>query len=166
MTKPYTVEGLKRESRDFVYSLDRSVLGSFAVDSGLLVIADSIQRIDMLHDDVEANNLPADLDELDRILGEKMFRSKGFKGFGLLPEVCHWWISDGTSAMSRHANALLKRSPEMVSTRAHRLTLAATYPAMHSFFEADIWDVPFIERCIADGVDIDLALSMSEVGAR
>ena len=161
MSKRYTVGEIQSVSREFVYSLDRTVLGSFAVHPELLVLADSIQRIDMQHENIDAEDLAADLDDMARLLGDELYRTKGFKAFGTLPEVCHWWIGYGDRKMSRHAKFLLKRSMLIVAELESRLTLIAAHPDMHDFFVADIWDICSIRSFIAGGVDVELAVTLT-----
>ena len=161
MSKKYTMTEVKDDSRTFVHSLDRSPLGRYAVDTKLLVIADTIQRLDMLHEVVGGKDVGAKLSKLNWKLSSKAVDSTGFTDFGFAPEVFYWWLHYGDAAMCNHANTILNRSTVTMEGYVDRLRLIAANRSLHPYFHVGIWDVSLINKFIADGVDPALAIELN-----
>ena len=144
---------LEAKSNDFVNGLDRSRLGRFAVPIEALLMIDTLERID--------KSIVSESPEGKEFYGERHDRTKYFysdskpKMQEILSELFFWW--------KMHNDPLWAIIPEwdlnLNEESLRLLELYYTHPDMHDFFDAGIWDISFIARCIADGVDVEMATS-------
>lgn len=147
-------------SKAFVKGLDRSVLGAFAVDSEPLFLCDVKERWKVVKDRLTADGtLPLD-DGNYRWSADALaeYGASYEEIYHLFAELYYWWgISDDPELVAAVSGEEGKKFTDGIA----RLATIAAHPEMHDFFYVGIWDTEFIERCITDGVDVDLALSMS-----
>ena len=162
-------EAINRESR-----LGRNTLGSFATDLSSFVATEALMRFSRLQDatGVWLNN---DNRILSRI---QQLRTKSIHGvFGKEPpipvyyeyqarvvgEVLAWWEFATDDPM--YHNRDLHASDEGYGSLEwlDRYTFAIRNPNTVKYFEAGITDIALVERCVADGVDVDIALSLQSV---
>jgi len=142
-----------RLSAEWVAGLDRSVLGVFAV-------AD----IHLVHADVRARELMQGSDDIHymRAMSAAIAVAQyeyGAEFFGEDMEAraeaeWHFWREQ-----SREFGRPQGQS-RLLPTYIKRLRTVNDHPEMYGYFAADIWDMEFIGKCLSDGVDADLAVSL------
>ena len=153
----------KSVSDGFVGGLDRTRLGRFAIPLDVLTAEDTLQRIGVSE---EAGLLPGvsmTSTHYKTMLNksEGLCKASGIKNRDALNEVLFWWRECGDPLWD------VDESEEMMEYHKGLPKLITVYdnPDKHDYFEAGIWDVSFIERCIAEGVDAELASSLRPVEA-
>lgn len=144
------------DATSLVDDLDRSFLGSFACDRSFLIWAFAVRKQDddsfVIRQTKQAMTQPGTqyfvpvtspaailaLDERAFWLQYEQLTQEQFP----VPQV--------TQDISRAASHALRR---VLYSRTHLLP----------YFEAGIWDEAFIDRCIADGIDANVAASMGGI---
>jgi len=146
-----TWEEVVSDSNSFIDSLDRSILGRFAVPRDVLSEAERAQRSGAL----------AVLPGIASVGGapwwEQMtaLRYLGVDGYkAVFAEVAYWWSVSDELLLT---DGVMEKG--WTFDIVERLRLVVAHPHMHDYFDNGIWDIVLIERCIADGVDAELALS-------
>jgi len=162
------VDDVAVDAIDFIGSLDRSVLGSFAVDGEALYLSHLVHRYLLVADDLSTSISVGDMSYGlydDRASALKLAQETEdlYNATFPLPyreaaatELFYWWSISGD-------DELVEAESHYGDYQAHnRLALiASSTPLVHSYFAVGIWDTAFIERCTADGVDPELAASMN-----
>jgi len=152
-------------SVDWVTALDRSRLGSLAAPRECLVIQQAHERVAMegfrrMEEALDAQNyFSGHLDEYTKfhdlpwIMGESYDR--------LTAEVHLWWLLSNETPLIDYANTNHSHITPSVILWVERLNNAYNRPSLLPFFEAGIWDVEFIEHCIAEDIDVAMAVDMA-----
>ena len=141
-------------SERFVTGLDRSRLGDFVVPMDALLAMDIFYRTSV---HVWAASYPEAYEAMsiaNQVASRKAndaCYSAAVEWRDVVAELLFWWDTADDSPGIHNAIR------ESVSVGLDRLNTITSHPEMHGYFAAGIWDVPFIERCRADGVDSDLA---------
>ena len=151
-------------------SLDRSRLGFFALPLDVLAAADALGYAKELRRDWEiavSETEPEDATfGIVTALGTRLDQAIGRSGMNKanlitsnppIVELMFWWGL--THDYEYHTEADVYHS-ENNARHLDKINLVIDNPEMHSYFAAGIWDVPFIESCIAEGVDPSIALDM------
>ena len=152
------IDEIRSSARSFIDSLDRSVLGRFAVDEQALYLLHLAELYNTKLDELQRQGY----DHTPDMTLFQNWRSDTHRALSDLVahddrdavavELDFWWIR------SDYENASASSFWGLSSQERERLLLISESPEeMHGYFAAGIWDVPFIERCRADGVDSDLA---------
>jgi len=155
LTKPDEVEGM---TASFIAGLDRSRLGSFAVPLDVLFANDVANRLFILTD----GGSELYEDAIAR-LTSALFASDT-DNRDVTAEMVFWWsVTDDPFMRIRRVQHLIDSFQEGIE----KLLVVYENPDKHEYFDAGIWDVAFIERCIAGDVDVELALTlMASSGGR
>lgn len=163
------IDDIPTIARTFIDGLDRSALGSFTVDIHSLYLA---HVAELYNAHVEDFKKDYDLD-FEEYLHQAMKASA--QAIGTLsyyvPEVDRpkvfdelylWWERNDAYPEMLDNNLRHLLWDHGFNDSRERLVLIADSPnAFHDYFAVDIWDITFIEKCIADGVDASLAKSLS-----
>jgi len=160
MSKFFRERSVEKRSREFIASLDRSVLGNFACDEYALGLMDVTYRFAASYGRVpkisSRSGYYAKFDELIDIAGVNTDMS-----IALRSEILFWWMKmKDIDMQTYHDTTFGHIEKDVVNRRASELKVISQHPDMHAYFAMDIWDVEFIERCIADDVDAELAVSI------
>ena len=149
-----TLADIEAESERFVARLDRTLLGRFAVPASALAAMDTFQRTRMRikskDDGVQSNYSPA----LRKLM--QQISIAGIPEETISTELFFWWSISDEYRLAERAAVVGKRFSDGID----RLFVVYAHPEMYGFFHADIWDMDFIGRCIADGIDSEIAASM------
>jgi len=146
-------------SERFISSLDRSRIGSFATPLSALRAIDTLHRLTTLSCQPETTepmyefNKRASQNALAACEHSGIFRND------VTAEMFFWWRVHYGDAPDFEAYSS-PRAKVFFNESLARLNTVYTHPEMHGYFEAGIWDIDFIERCIVDGVDSELAVSL------
>lgn len=133
------------ESKKFVDSLDRSVLGRFVIkDIKLLYICDEIERHFM------------QVSTPDNTLFQE-FRGDGVTPVNVRQEIAYWWWHYGTPEMKSRINT------KKLYDGIYKLTNVANHPEMHDYFVAGIWEISLIERLMQEGIDPEIAFAVTKL---
>jgi len=138
-------------SDSWAAGLDRSSLGVFAVPESILAIVDATKRAD-------------EYSSHYKVLGEihnEFYRRQEAEGVdydnvyesACLDAELMFWQEKSRGYAFRSREGL----EDNLSQLLMRLDVISEHPEMHSYFEAGIWDLEFIRKCMAGGVDADLA---------
>ena len=153
-------------SHKWVASLDRSIFGSFATDARLLAVVHAMYDFD-----VKATGNPdADfgqamehsgsvLEMLDTTLAIPL-DEKRFTNWSAMAEVFHWW-GDNPVYMEYKSRLMYREVNEIRKV----FTSLSENPPRLPYYEAGLRDNDFIDRCITDGVDADLAVALMPIEA-
>ena len=145
------------DAEAFFRTLDRSVLGVFALPVKMLCLADSTVRATMDTGPAEAFNVESYAMEYD--LDDLAFAA-GIEVNEVYAEVYFWRSDMGTDndAIDLFFSAMHPLNADRLII--DRLTLIAGNPDMHGYFIEGIWDTGAIEGFIANGIDPAIAKSM------
>ena len=153
------------DSRDFIHNLNRSAMGVFASRRLALLRAHKLSMYTLLRDSLDrrvsagdaSESSRTELDILNRLtdLARKSFASEcsGVQREMITAELFHWWSICGDSMMMAAARI------QDASESSVKVTSIIDNPDMHEYFSAGIWDVAFIDECLTNGVDVELARS-------
>jgi len=163
-----SVDDVVGHSTAFVDSLDRSVLGSLGVPRDVLILLDINERAGSLRMVADIHILQLTerktYDDAYRAYvaagGEPTFESFDYAVGELL-----WWWSVTDDPMWKD-NWYARGVGGWIEDALSRVRLIAARQDMHPFFEVGIWNTDFIERCIADDIDSELAQTMVSKGAK
>ena len=141
-----------RTSAEFIDSLDRDVLGSFAMRRDVLFYADLAQMryINMLRHGVTGYGSTDDQDKLDELC-----EVAGVEHHDALAELFFWWKRTGDKDLIGYIES--GNENDKVKDRMAQLEIVAANREMQSFFAVDIWDTELIMRFLNDGVDAEVA---------
>jgi len=141
------------ESKRYVDALDRTGLGVFATPIPLLAAADVFYRMALLPSARSAITLRNEWYERLRGAFVRSCRKQSDMDDATAEMVFWWGLTDDPLWEQRKICtdnvAVSERLTTLISIHAH--------PDMHDYFAAGIWDVDFIERCISDGIDPEMA---------
>ena len=151
------------KSRDWVDSLDRSFLGSFAVDTELLAVMHAVYTVkaaDWKRGSTDTN--PAVNHEIvtrmnDRVAeATRKSHSDGVQDRGAVAraataELFFWWSQASVNG------AYMKMISPYPDGRKELLLSLAGNPARLPFYEVGLRDERFIDTCIAEGIDAAMA---------
>ena len=152
-------------SRSWVDSLPRERLGSLAVDEYLLVLSHAYLYTDpdFRNDEDGVNMRHAGNIILEKRIGvtNKFYKANPlsdeyFSADGYT-ELFFWWNLSGM-----HTEVIENNKYRQSEDRPFH-DLVFNRPEILPYYEAGLRDVDFIERCISDGVDADMARSLGEV---
>jgi len=148
-----TADEVEHMSNEFVRGLDRSRLGKFAVPLDVLQSVDILYRLYVMREALSEdspywNHSRKTVD---------VCKAAGVDEFDAVAEMLLWWTVKGDPF--RDFNKA-KSLPVAHSDRMARLTFIAAHPDKNDYFVAGVWDVDFIERCISEGVDAELASTL------
>jgi len=159
-----TADDLAAAAADFADSLDRTRLGSFAVPYEALVAVYMEERMWLLEKDrLLCDGLTAvtarsqALIAITAVTGSDDERNVMHNNASA--EVLFWWAETESSLWVDW-----KRQDEggdWVPSGVVRLREVYNHPDMRSYFENDVWDKGFIRQCISEGVDADMARSLT-----
>lgn len=154
------------DAAQWIESIDRSVLGRYAVDDDLLHIAYVLTNDDLLKRDGFYSH------DHRRILIDMIDADDRWNSYATfsdnLPvpyymEVAFWWLRDNSHPdRLQHAKELVSRVktpnvPEVIRL----MNTIVDNPTTHlPYYEADIWDEELIIRCVSTGVDASLVNSI------
>ena len=154
---------LSSTARVFIDGLDRSRLGRFAVDEKALYLLHLAELYK-----IRLNEITKDYDhDFESVLVRTRKESTRAETVlhdyvqpddrtGVAEELSLWWKLSGDEVLTDRFVRGMNRM------RSHeRLSVIAENPVeMHDYFAAGVWDIPLITRCIADGIDADMAVSL------
>ena len=144
----------ERQSRKLIGAIDRSRLGSFAVPLDALIAGETRERI--LEDTPDYGRYFEAMHHESIARLDKTLVDSGTDEDSVRVEVLFWWgIYD--KSLLRYSGRALRRDTE---NAVLRLVDIYENPDMHDYFAAGIWDIPFIERCMSDGIDHEIAGSI------
>ena len=133
----------------WVKSIDRSRLGVLATPPNILALGHAIHRTSKNRSRYRVKELLEYM--LTTETGQSVFGSPEFDN-ELSAEVWFWNKPGKRTPRFRLKAPLL---PAVV-----RLETIAANPEMHDYFAAGIWDIEFINRCLAEGIDASIAVEM------
>lgn len=145
------------EAAQWVDSLDRSALGVFASDreSLIAVAASTEQKYAGGEYDRET---AADLGKhMQSVLFQHREQRHAYE-MTVQAELYFWWLHDDVKSHIEIVNELLPVSAWL--PRMRKFHLLYDNPQMYRFFEADIWDVTFIQQCLDNDIDFEIALTL------
>lgn len=150
-------------ANEWVASLDRSGLGSFAVDAGVLAAASAHMRGMRLYGTTRDAATVAGL--LFKEITDATYAVAGDGAFGYgqraKSEAVLWWSMGTKDSTSRDCMSVALNTEPFVASEVARLRLVLDYPDFHDYFTAGIWNLDLIERCIAEDIDPSLAADLS-----
>jgi len=150
-----TLDDVEAISREFVAGLDRARLGTFAIPVPALEAIDTLQRISTRNQELMMDcYTPA----LNKVRGQSA--DAGLPVSACSTELLFWWDISGDDG---GWGGKFSAGNDTLEENIKRLKIVYDNPGMHDYFDADVWDVDFIARCIADGIDADLAVSFSRL---
>ena len=162
MSYDITAERLLDEAQDWFDSIDRSGLGAFASDAHVLVVAHALMtadtekfsRVDMTEVAMSLSTLYAKVME-DAVLNTGIELSTVSRMSYV--ELFMWWARSGTNL------ALIGESRyRSIREDGAYLSYLLDNTASRPYFEAGVRDIALIESCIADGIDVQMTISISE----
>jgi len=146
-----------RQADEWVGSLDRSLLGNFAVDRARLSYYAALSVAREQNPDYPMNN---DVSEhVEKLIG---FR----QDIEAEAEFKFW---DNMRYKTVYSGIAWQRDRIDYVNPAEEGEYTARYwriyhnPEFIHYFEAGVWDVELIKKCVEDGVDPELAMSLSQV---
>jgi len=160
------IEVLMEESSSrWLGAVDRTELGFFALPLDVLLSFDALLKV--LYDDSKkqeaqpergsaANENLGRLNMTATLISARagVFTKASDPFDPRMVELRYWW--EKTTGQEYYG----VRVPEQESgsrKRMERIHLVAANTEMHPYFELGIWDVRFIEKCLTDGVDPEIA---------
>ena len=153
--KPGYIE-LMDEARAFVASLDRTAFGALAVADADLTYVYALRTVPMdeqyiLYQSISTRGTPESIAAGGDISDDRnklaMF------------ELMYWFINSDDPVINAHVGLMWSKGTAGFEV-LQRFDTIRENPHAHSYFAADIWDLDFITRCIADGIDADLAATL------
>ena len=150
------------DSCKWVSGLDRSRLGSFAGDATHIAITHALflVRLDKYMNYLTATELADQMRaDYDNARGATFLNPDEMEN--LEAEIVMWWHICGDSHMINSTK--LFTSSNRITRRVSQLSLVYNCPSMVHYFESDVWDVQFIEKCMEGGLDPAIAASMTLV---
>jgi len=148
---------LMNNARTWVRNLDREPLGFYAVDENLLAAVYAWQYVSA-KDDEQYPLLPHFSNKYSAEYRYIYGKAKENDIWDAVFELFFWVHK--TDDYSLTASGQERTPIDMKASGIFRVTRVYENPHLHSFFEADIWDMKFIERCIADDIDATMALQL------
>ena len=159
-------ERLER-SREWVAVLDRSVIGNFAVDDEFLVLSHAIASVAV--EDFAGS--PVNADVRNTLMGRRYERGSTLiaseNGIGVtemvtqgIAEVFVWWGRQGVNKKFTEQDEY-----EQFRPRCSFINTLINRPERLPYYEVGIHNRSFINKCITDGVDAELAVSMMPIEA-
>lgn len=139
------------KSTQWVQGLDRSVLGSFAVDS------DSLAKVKIYYD-YRAEKYPVreDIPSAMLELNDELNRMAPHTFNQARSELFFWWKYSGQPTLIE----FIKYSTGETFEDIKRLELVVAYPDMLPYFEQGLWDVKDNQLFIDEGIDAYMASAM------
>jgi len=148
----YRYEMMLIEARNWISTLPRERLGSFAVDAELLATHTVHERISVLEDeDLYELAIEGSIASIGEFLGELEYDGVYTRLAARISYEYKMWES------MRQAE---KRGVEWEPLLSAELDTVYVNPEMLHYFEVGIWNEEFISRCISDGMDAEIALSV------
>jgi len=151
--EPVDAYALGEDSVRLIAGLDRASLGSFIVPADVLSAVDFTYRI-MAHRNNGETDHAGSLGRANS-RARTLCRDKEIYFNDAAAEVLFWWNIFDEPLLSSLVTGV------ELDARVSELSTVYAHPEMHDFFVAGIWDVAFISRCLADGVDPELAGSLA-----
>ena len=143
---------VEKASREFVARLDRTPLGSFAIPVDALAAMDALQRVMYsLIDDTSWTGY-GDAFEKMKVLAS----AYGLTTRDCTLETLFWWSISDEPLWDKRSLSL----DDAFHHDTKRLHAVYDNPGMHDYFAHDIWDISFIERCLFEGIDAEIASSI------
>jgi len=149
----YVAKVIISASDDWVASIDRSALGSFRVPANILAAADSVMLTGTHPVNATVNAILQEF-FMHRFASENLEYNSGYEA---ITEAELWFWQNRTKGYAYRQRSDLKNE---VKKNLDQLEFITSYPTMLGFFEAGIWDIGFIENCIAEGIEPSLATSV------
>ena len=152
------------ESRVWFSTLDRSPLGSFAVNAEVLIATQARERLGVNATDIKREAAWEVENALVSAMQAANIDGAGYSVFlPLRAEVMFWWLhcNDDRELVryvepQRAANTGAVSMNELIT----RLETVYSNPTAHPYFEVGIWELELIERFIAEGVDAAMAAEL------
>jgi len=144
-------------SRDFIESMNTTRLGRFGLDSDTLLAADVIQRHRLVNGggvEIKDSLLDFYLTESQRLLSAQGKTINDAHG-----ELFFWWKLSGQGDLIFYMMDELSHNKNLTH-RMGFLSMVIDHRDMHDYFAVGIMDTDFIERCMADGIDAEMAHSL------
>ena len=142
-------------SRRFIGGLDRSPLGRFAVPRDVLTEVDTEQRTRALRARGEMVKGYSAFYAFQ--YAEDFAEKRGVDYYAAESELEFWWHYVGEPLLE----SPIQPRDEYRDSLSRLYIIAESPVEMHDYFEAGLWDTDFIARCISDGIDAELAKSIS-----
>ena len=160
LVQPVDVEAL---STKFVGSLDRSSLGSFAVDEYMLYLADVIQRsLQVLWNAIDNTTSLKTDHAVKTIELQELVGNRGTLLAKVYAELFLWWKLSGNEKSIAYVKRYFADGHNgYMLAQMDVLNTVFLHPKKHDYFVAGVWDVEFIERCISENIDPSIASEMS-----
>ena len=173
MRETITLDEFYARSDAFIDSLDRGVLGRFAVDREALSIHNRINYNQFLvsYGTIIEGNSGELYTATGMQLLERLKFASGATGKSIpvlrkdvYYELMYWWSQSDNKSMRHEADDEPKVADMHVTRkRMNQLAMVAICPNYHDYFAVGIWDLGYIERCYNDGIDPVIALELRVV---
>jgi len=159
-------DAMLAQAREWVDSLPREVLGAFAVDAEAL----ATEKLYSMWVNAYGENRHNELIEVSKLttnaILDALEASDSF--LSALDGEVHtssYDVSTYNTIVDWEMRFWLKQSGEWQDENEQMgeedfIYIIANNTDKHSFFESGIWDIPFITKCIDDGIDVEMALSI------
>ena len=151
------IDALMEGSRKLVGEIDRSALGSFALPFEVLAIRHASSVLG------DRGTFGDKTDLLQNILANRLTQAcktagvdSSYAAFGKARTELRYWAQSNNGIPEDWAD----RYSVLDVEDEKKLHLVADNPAMLPYFESGIWDVDFIEDCLADNIDAAMAVSI------
>ena len=153
-------------SESWASTLDRSVLGSFSVDEEILILthaymssSESFSGDDTYPPDV-GSALIKRISEADKRVRAEFPDGGRMNSYEAYAELFMWWAEQGV-----YANARALETYEYTNRDAAFLTKVARHPERLAYYEAGLRDDDFIDRCVADDIDVSMVTSLGALAS-
>jgi len=140
---------MRAVSDTYVASLDRTSLRAFAFPLEILSAFDTLQRAAMLKD--------YSIKSMARERVSELLDEHGYALGMANVELLFWWRETSEPFWELRSKSL----DSYFISRIDHYGLINAHPEMHEYFAVDLWGTAFIERCISDGIDAELAVSLA-----
>lgn len=141
-------------SKDLLKSWDRSVLGRFGIQDFDVLHLMNMACLSYVIGQLDDNSYSQISYKLQRRL-EQLHIDRSDVQY----ELYFWWQNSDDVKLQEYVETM--RADEVLAERLRQFELIASHQDKHDYFEAGVWDINFIERCVADGIDPSLALTLA-----
>ena len=156
-------EAALRSSGEMVDALDRSPLGTFAIDRKVLIAVQARERMDYEQMDKSSRAGWVVDDNMHWALQDVGQSLRSVEDYvPLRAEVMFWWslLDPDKESIGQTVDIWLQKDPA-VADAVERLRMVYQNPTKHDFYRAGVWDDSVISHCVEHGIDPSMAISLS-----